>query len=262
MSGPVVTRVKAEDGIEWHCERQGSGPHVILIPSGEGDCESFAKVARALAGTFTVTTFDMPGMSRTTAPQSALHALSASKLAEQIVGLLDQLSIDKAAFYGCSSGGLAALALVADHPSRVQGVVVHEVPLAQSEMVRRFKTMDDDTTVEEIRYSNSSIMCEDQDKWQAIGPAYHQRLDQNYLTWARNYANIIERAFTVEELTKRPVFWTIGALTPAGFFFQNVVDGYGAGIAVGLLPSKHFPQVTVPDILAEHIKTAIEKFPR
>ena len=261
MFGPVVTRVKTEDGIQWHCEQQGSGPHVILIPSGEGDCESFATVARALASAFTITTFDMPGMSRSTAPDSALHALSASKLAEQIVGLLDKLSIHKAAFYGCSSGGLAALALAADHPSRVRGVVVHEVPLAQAESIQRFKTMDDVTAVETCRYAFSSVMCEDQEKWLALGPAYHQRLDRNYLTWARNYANIVERAFTVEELTKRPVCWTIGSLTPAGFFFQNVVDGYGAGIAVGLLPSKHFPQVTVPGILAEHIKTAIEKFP-
>ncbi|KAL8793869.1 MAG: hypothetical protein Q9195_003595 [Heterodermia aff. obscurata] len=261
MAGPVVTRVKTEDGIEWHCERQGSGPHVILIPSGSGDCQSFAKVARVLANAFTITTFDMPGMSRTTAPESGLHDLSASKLAEQIVGLLDQLSIDKAAFYGCSSGGLAALALAADHPSRVQGVIVHEVPLAQNEKMHRLKAMDDADVVETCRYTFSTVMCEDPEKWRALGPACHQRLDKNYVTWVRHYVNVIERAFTTEELTKRPVCWTIGSLTPAGAFFQNVVDGYRAGIAVGLLPSKHYPQVTVPDVLAEHIKMAVEKFP-
>ena len=63
----------------------------------------------------------------------------------------------------------------------------------------------------------------------------------------------------MEELTRRPVCWTIGALTPAGRFYQNVVDGFGAGIPVELLPSRHFPQTTIPEVLAEHIKHAVTK---
>jgi hypothetical protein len=62
--------VKTQDGIEWYCEQQGSGPNLILIPSGEGDCFSFSKTASLLSTTFTVTTFDTPGFSRTTAPDS------------------------------------------------------------------------------------------------------------------------------------------------------------------------------------------------
>ena len=259
MPEPTTHRVKSKDGIDWYCERRGSGPDVILIPSGEGDCESFSKVAALLANSFTVTTFDMPGMSRTTAPESAMESISPSKLAAQVVGVLDELSIDKATFWGCSSGGLAALALAAEYPDRVRNVVVHEVPVGRPDSsMPPLQKMDDEAIVEACQHMFSTVFCEDAEKWHGMGPAYHDRLKKNYVTWTRTYYSLTNRSFTNEELTRRPVRWTIGALTPAGRFYQNVVDGYAAGIPVGLLPSMHFPQITVPEALAEHIKAAVE----
>ena len=260
MHEPTTRKVKSRDGIDWYCESRGSGPDVVLIPAGEGDCESFSKVAPVLANSFTVTTFDMPGMSRTRAPQSAMESISPSKLAAQIVGLLDELSIDKATFWGCSSGGLAALTLAAEYPDRVRNVVVHEVPLAPPDSsMPPLQKMDDEAVVATCQHMFSTAFCEDAEKWKAHGPAYHDRLKKNYVTWARTYYGLAERSFSKEELTRRPVRWTIGALTPAGRFYQNVVDGYAAGIPVGLLPSMHVPQITVPEALAEHIKSAVEE---
>lgn len=254
-----TSRERSRDDIEWYCERRGSGPDVVLIPSGEGDCGSFGNIAAALADSFTVTTFDMPGMSRTIAPEEALEDINASKLAAQVTGLLDKLSINKATFWGCSSGGLISLALAAEYPNRVRNIIIHEVPLGTPGILAHFKTMDDAALIADCRHVYAKIMCEDEDKWNALGPAYHKRLEKNFVTWARNYVGKLERSFSKEELTRRPVCWTIGSLTPAGNFFQNVVDGYAAGITVGLLPSKHFPQVTVPDVLTEHIKSITEK---
>ena len=256
MSGPIIQKIKSKDGIEWHCERQGSGPDVILIPSGEGDCDSFAKVAAALARSFNVTTFDMPGMSRTAAPESAMKHITASRLADQIISLLNELSIDKATFWGCSSGALAALALAADHPDRVRNVIVHEAPLASADFMRPLKKMSDEDIVAACQHSFATSMCESEEKWNALGPEYHKRLEKNMVTWVHTYVHQVERSFSKDELTRRPVRWTIGALTPAGLFYQNVVDGFGAGVPVGLLPSRHFPQVTIPDELANHIKSA------
>ena len=259
MSGPTVSTVETQDGISWYCERRGTGPDLVLIPSGEGDCENFATVASILAPSFTVTTFDMPGMSRSTAPDSAMTAITGSKLATQIIGLMDKLAITKATFWGCSSGALAALALAANFPTRVQSTIVHEVPLAKHESVATVTTLDDASIVNTFSHYFATSMCEDEAKWLALGPAYHTRLERNYVTWVRTYVNQVERAFSKEELTKRPVTWTIGALTPTGLFYQNAVDGFKAGIEVGLLPCKHFPQVTIPEGLAGHIKAAAEK---
>lgn len=80
---PSSSMVKAKGGIEWYIEQQGSGPPYILIPSGEGDCESFAKIAAILAQDFSVTTFDMPGLSRSIAPASAVENVTGPLLAEQ-----------------------------------------------------------------------------------------------------------------------------------------------------------------------------------
>jgi pimeloyl-ACP methyl ester carboxylesterase len=252
----AISTIRTKDGVEWHCERQGQGPHLVLVPSGEGDCASFAKVAAILADSFAVTTFDMPGMSRSTAPEAAMADLTATKLASQVIGLLDELSIDIATFYGCSSGGLVVLTLAYVYPERVRSVIVHEVPLTKT--LGALTKLDDEAIVNTCRNVVEEIVG-DKDAWAALGPDYHARLDRNYVTWVRKYVDRVERSFTKEELTVRPVDWTIGALSPAGLFFSNVVAACHAGIPIGLLNSRHFPQVTIPDVLAEHILAAATK---
>jgi hypothetical protein len=88
-----------------------------------------------------------------------------------------------------------------------------------------------------------------------LGDAFHKRLERNYVTWVRRYVggNRILRGFMMEELRRRPVTWTIGGLTPAVRFFSNVVMAHGAGIQIGLLMCRHFPQVSIPGVLADHI---------
>lgn len=250
----TTSRVVTEDGIEWHCERQGRGPHLVLIPSGEGDCSNFAKVASLLASDFTVTTFDMPGMSRSTAPEEAMSDLTATKIASQVIGLMDELAIDTTTVYGCSSGGLIALSLAAFHPERIQSAVVHEVPLRAK--LNMFADKTDDQIVDTCRHLFADVMVEDRGPWLTLGTEYHGRLDRNYLTWVHRYVGRVERSFSKDELRRRPIHWTVGELSPMGFYFENVVVACGAGIPIGLLPCRHFPQVTIPDTLAEHIRTA------
>ena len=312
---PELTRLKVPtpDGILWHCLRYGSGPDLVLLPSGEGDTHTFATLLHLLSPHFTLTTFDMPGFSRSTCPPSALESLSASKLASQIISLLDTLSIPLASFYGCSSGGLIALALVSEYPDRVRNVIVHEVPLEMPKDLRALKRMSEEDLAQACRKMFATEMCEDEAKWDGMGKEYHKRLERNYVTWARHYLCHVERGFDEEELRRRPVMWTIGGLTPAGVFWGkrlsqaafgypevsqemvlgadmslrgllisrlgwlqrldqshceggadskfvgNVVQGFTAGIHVGLLPCKHFPQVTVPEVLAAHIRGAVEQ---
>ena len=250
----TILRVQTSDGIDWHVEERGTGPDLILIPSGEGDCANFEKVASNLAIDFTVTTFDMPGMSRTTAPPEAMRDLTASVIATQIVDLLDTLFINSpATVYGCSSGGLITLALAAEYPDRVRSAIVHEVPLTKR--LPAMAEMKDEEIQHICRHVFANEMIEDQEPWDALGPEYHARLDKNYVTWARTYVNKVERGFSNEELTARPVHWTVGAKSPMGSFFSNVVTACGADIPIDLLPCRHFPQVTIPDTLAEHIRS-------
>lgn len=253
---PKQFTVKTQDGIEWYCEQQGSGPNLILIPSGEGDCFSFSKIASILSVSFTVTTFDMPGFSRTVAPESMWENFKSLRLlSKQIVGLMDELSIESAHFYGCSSGGAAVLGLVADHPTRVTSGIVHEVPVGEYKDVKALLKLDDDGIRDACRGLFRTVMCEDQAAWEALGPDYHARVDKNYVTWVKRYVGGLESpSWSEKELQRKPVRWTIGALNPAGMFFDNVPIAVKAGIPIDLLSCKHFPQVTIPENLAEHIK--------
>jgi hypothetical protein len=150
-----------------------------------------------------------------------------------------------------------ALSLVADHSSMVRNAVVHEVPLppgTRSDLV----TLTDAEIVRTCKDQFRNDLNENAAAWDGLGEAFHRRLERNYITWVRRYvaAGRVRRSFTNEELRRRPVTWTIGGLTPAARFFSNVVTAHAAGIAIGLLMCRHFPQVSIPEVLADHIRKA------
>jgi pimeloyl-ACP methyl ester carboxylesterase len=254
-SGDVGLR-RQIDSIRWYYELRGRGPTVVLIPSGEGDCGSFEKVAVALSGEFTVLTFDMPGFSRSSDPPDFAN-YSMNQAASEVAALVRSLALAPATFYGCSSGGQVALSLVADHSNLVRNAVVHEVPLppgTRSDLTK----LTDPEIVHTCKDLFRNDLNENAEAWDALGDAFHKRLERNYVTWVRRYVggSRILRNFTVDELRRRPVTWTIGGLTPAARFFSNVQRAHAAGIQIGLLMCRHFPQVSVPDVLADHIRKA------
>jgi len=248
------------DSINWYCELRGRGPTVVLIPSGEGDCGSFEKVASVLSGEFTVLTFDMPGFSRSSDPPNFVE-YSLSQAASEVAALVRSLGLGPATFYGWSSGGVIALSLVADHSDLVRNVVVHEVPLSPARGgLAGLPTLADDEIVRACQDLFRNHMNEDAEAWDALGAAYHQRLERNYITWVHHYVqqNRYLRTFTAEELCRRPVTWTVGGLTLVEMFFQvffeNIAMAQAAGTQLGLLRCRHFPQVSIPEELAAHIE--------
>ncbi len=242
------------DSIDWYYESNGRGPAVVLIPSGEGDCRSFENVGDLLSKEFSVLTFDMPGFSRSSEPPN-FDRYSMTQAANEVAALVRSIGIESATFYGCSSGGLVALSLGADHPELVRNVVVHEVPLAPNPMIARLTALSDDEVVRVCKDLFDNMMNENAEAWGALGEAYHKRLEKNFVTWVRRYVAAMDfRTFTTEELRRRPVTWTIGGLTPAAAFFDNVITACNAGLPIGLLMCRHFPQVSIPEVLAEHIR--------
>jgi pimeloyl-ACP methyl ester carboxylesterase len=242
------------DFIDWYYELSGKGPTVVLIPSGEGDCGSFEKVAASLSRQFTVLTFDMPGFSRSSDPPDFAN-YSMGRAAREVAGLVQALELGPATFYGCSSGAHVALTLAAEHPDLVQNVAIHEIPLSVRGDLGAWTTLEDDGIVRACRDLFRNQMNESAEAWDGLGEAYHKRLERNYVTWVRRYVGQpqIFRQFVPEELRRRPVTWTIGGLSPAFMFFDNVLTAQAAGIPIGLLMCKHFPQVSIPDVLADHI---------
>jgi pimeloyl-ACP methyl ester carboxylesterase len=130
MTDPTIGRLRV-NGATLHYEVRGRGPLLLLIPGGTGGAASFDDIADELAAEYTVATYDPRGMSRSPlddpeAEQAvAEHAADASRL-------LDLLSPgEPARVFGASSGGIAALHLIATHPERVARLVAHEPPVVE-----------------------------------------------------------------------------------------------------------------------------------
>jgi pimeloyl-ACP methyl ester carboxylesterase len=258
-------------GIDWYCEARGRGPQIVLIPSGEGDCGSFALVADDLARDFSVLTFDMPGFSRSSPPPD-WRDVGANAVAGQIAALTASLGIERATFYGCSSGGVFALALAAEHPDIVESVIVHEVAVAPSGgrpadgPFAKLFSPDDATVVETCKFLFRNVMNENQKAWDDLGSDYHLRLEKNYLTWARRYVGAAQtsgifRELSAQDLARRPITWTVGGLSGV----TPLIDGNRriaaiGGIAIEVLPCRHFPQVSIPDLLARHLRASAQRY--
>jgi len=106
-------------------EVQGSGRPVLLIPGTPGDGGQFDELAEILAEGHLVITYDRAGTSRsggTPSPTVAEHAHEAA-------ALLRAQAPQGAIVFGTSNGGAVALELALRHPSLVERVIVHEVPL-------------------------------------------------------------------------------------------------------------------------------------
>ncbi|KAI0542316.1 zearalenone hydrolase [Xylaria digitata] len=251
------------EGITWYYEQEGSGPDIVLIPDGLGECHMFDKaIPLIVAGGFRVTTFDMPGMSRSSdAPPETFGDVTAQKLASYVISIIDKLGIDAATFWGCSSGGSTVLALVAGYPERVRNALAHEVPTYHIEGLNMLHKLEDEAISTNLAASMPAGSCGNLEAWVGLGGDAHARMWKNYPRWARGYPRTIPLSSptNVSDLTKRPLYWTVGASTPNSRFFDNIVTAAKAGVDIGYIPGMHFPYVSDPEAFAQHVVDATRK---
>jgi len=101
----------------WYDEA-GSGPSLVLLHGGLGDSGLWEPVVPFLAGRFRVIRTDLRFFGRSTGPAApwSWHA--------DVVGLLDELGIERLALAGLSLGGRIALELALDAPDRIGALVL------------------------------------------------------------------------------------------------------------------------------------------
>ena len=181
-------------------------------------------------------------------------------------GAGQSLELGPATFSAVVPVGKSRCGSPAQEPDLVRRAIVHEVAPAATfpqppSGVTPLPALSPGSTDEDIvltcKYRFRNVMNENFEAWDSLGEEYHRRLERNYVTWVRRYFGLPDmRMPTSEELQRRPVTWTIGGLTEAAKFFNNVLAAHAAGIEVGLLMCKHFPQVSIPEVLADHISKA------
>src|SRR5437899_2858228 len=119
----------AVPGASLYYEVRGSGPALLIIPSGNGDAAPFLPLAETLSDEYTVITYDRRGFSRSPLNRPVGDD-RLSDDAHDIGALLDLLADGPAAVFGSSSGAIVALATLERHPDQVRTVIAHEPPLA------------------------------------------------------------------------------------------------------------------------------------
>ncbi|WP_026926749.1 alpha/beta fold hydrolase [Granulicoccus phenolivorans] len=103
-------------------EIQGDGPAVLMI-HGLGGTSNFYQIQTdALTDFHTVIRPDLAGAGRSPLPDTA--AVSIASHVADLIALLDDLKVDRAAVIGHSMGTLVARELAATHPDRITKVVL------------------------------------------------------------------------------------------------------------------------------------------
>src|SRR5437764_4825905 len=118
-----------------YSEVHGSGPVLLLIPGGNGDAGGYQPLTQALAGRYTVVSYDRRGFGRSAAGSvEAGPVEEAQRFAtdvEDAAGLLDRYGGGHGYVFGSSSGAIIALDLLRRYPERAARLVAHEPPLVR-----------------------------------------------------------------------------------------------------------------------------------
>ncbi|MGA4839936.1 alpha/beta fold hydrolase [Streptomyces sp. G45] len=112
----------APDGTALHYELCGAGEPLVLLSGQSNDRRWWDPVVEDFAAGFTVVRIDWRGTGDSDRPDS--ESYSTRGFADDVVAVLDDAGIDRARVYGTSMGGRVAQWLAAEHPARVERLVL------------------------------------------------------------------------------------------------------------------------------------------
>lgn len=109
------------NGIEINYTIEGEGPWVVLSHSLACDRSMWDEQVQLLKSRFRVMRFDTRGHGSSDAPGGAY---TLDMLADDLLGLLDGLSIEAPHFIGLSMGGMIGMTFALRHPGRFRSLVL------------------------------------------------------------------------------------------------------------------------------------------
>jgi pimeloyl-ACP methyl ester carboxylesterase len=112
--------------LRLHAVIGGEGPPLLLIHGWPQSWYAWRMLMPALARDFEVIAVDQRGMGLSDKPKDGYDTAT---LANDVAALMDTLGHERFALYGTDTGMPIAYALAADHPERVDRLVVSEAPL-------------------------------------------------------------------------------------------------------------------------------------
>src|SRR5215467_4625415 len=112
--------------VRLHAVTGGGGPPLLLVHGWPQTWYAWRMLMPALARDFSVVAVDQRGIGLSDKPQDGYDT---GTLAADLVKLMDALGHQRFALYGTDVGMPISYALAADHPDRVERLIVSEAPL-------------------------------------------------------------------------------------------------------------------------------------
>lgn len=110
------------DGIEIYYEIHGSGPPALLVAGLGGEGAYWQPQIEPLSRHFQVIVHDHRGTGQSTASDAKI---SVERMAMDVVGLMDALSIEQAHLIGHSTGGAIGQVMGIEHSGKLRSLVIY-----------------------------------------------------------------------------------------------------------------------------------------
>jgi pimeloyl-ACP methyl ester carboxylesterase len=121
-----TSRYVEANGVRLHAVIGGHGPPLLLVHGWPETWYAWRLVMPVLARDFAVIAVDQRGIGLSDKPSDGYDTAT---LANDLVALMDALGHQRFAMYGTDTGMPIAYAVAADHPDRLERLVVSEAPL-------------------------------------------------------------------------------------------------------------------------------------
>jgi len=109
------------DDVELYYEDRGAGTPLLLLHGGFGHTGSWQHQAAAFAaGGYRVIAVDSRGQGRSTLGE---NALGYARMADDVLGVMDDLGLERAHIVGWSDGGNIGIEIAMRHPERLRKLV-------------------------------------------------------------------------------------------------------------------------------------------
>lgn len=118
-----MATIKTDDGVQLYCEEAGDGTAMVFVHEFAGDHRSFEPQMRHFARRYRCIAYNARGYPPSEVPE-AVASYSQDRARDDIVNLLDGLSIERAHVVGISMGSLATLHFGLHYPDRAHSLVL------------------------------------------------------------------------------------------------------------------------------------------
>jgi 3-oxoadipate enol-lactonase len=108
------------EGARLYVEEGGDGQTVVFLHPGLWDCRTWDPQFELFADRYHVVRYDARGYGRSTRPEPGV----AYSHVRDLLAMLDDSGIDRAALVGCSMGGTNEVDFALEHPDRVLALVL------------------------------------------------------------------------------------------------------------------------------------------